>query len=316
MKRRTRELARPGVYGSAERPVKVTEQDLREIAETFPDTGEAPVSLNGHDPSPAAPQLGAVVSVTYDGETKTLIGTIAEDDALSEAVDRGYYRNCSIGAKRRADGKMYLHHLAYLGEQPPAIKNLKVDIGKKIGNPEQIAAADKDGITVIPCPVLNLSDPAANESRPAEEGDKETIKRLEAEITRLREQLEALAEKYPDEGIALADRFSMDRQARAMREELRALQRGRLAEALAGKYPYARHDLVLSLADTLYNGKTIMLSDAYDAPDKTDSPVSVYEALARVFKIMPLMVKPGVLEFADDNDSGADHAYRNIINKG
>ncbi|MDR2079004.1 MAG: hypothetical protein LBP74_04700 [Treponema sp.] len=315
MKRRTRELARPGLYGSAGRPVKVTERDLREIAETFPDIGEAPVSLNGHDPNPASPQLGAVVSVTYDDRAKTLIGTVAEDDALAEAVDRGYYRNCSIGAKRRADGKMYLHHLAYLGEQPPAIKNLKADIGKKLGNPEQIAAADRDGITVIPCPALNLSDPADDEPRPGEEDDKETIKQLEAEITRLREQLEALAEKYPDEGITLADRFPMSKQARATREELRALQRGRLAEALAGKYPYARHNLVLSLADTLYDGKTIMLSDTY-APDKTDSPVSVYEALARVFEIMPLMVKPGVLEFADDNGSGADRAYRNIINKG
>jgi hypothetical protein len=315
MKRRTRELARPGRYGSAERPVQVTEQDLREIAETFPDIGEAPVSLNGHDPNPASPQLGAVVSVTYNDQTKTLIGTIAEDDALADAVDRGYYRNCSIGAKRRADGKMYLHHLAYLGEQPPAIKNLKSDIGKKLGNPEQIAAADKDGIILIPCPVLNLSDSDPDEPRPDGEDDKAAINRLEAENARLREQLEALAEKYPDEGIALEDRFPMSKQARAMREELRALQRGRLAEALAGKYPYARHDLVLSLADALYNGKTIMLSDAC-APDKADSPVSVYEALSRVFGAMPLMVKPGVLKFADDDAPGADRAYHTILNKG
>jgi hypothetical protein len=315
MKRRTRELAKPGLYGSAERPIRVTEQDLREIAETFPDIGEAPVSLNGHDPNPAAPRLGAVVSVTYDGQTKTLTGTVAEDDALAEAVDRGYYRNCSIGAKRRADGKMYLHHLAYLGEQPPTIKDLKTDIGKKLGNPEQIAAADKEGITLIPCPILSLSDPAADEPQPDEGDDKETVKRLEAEITRLREQLEALAEKYPDEEISLADRFPVSKQARAMCEELRVLQRGRLAEALAGKYPYARHDLVLSLADALYNGKTIMLSDTY-APDKTDTPVSVYEALSRVFEAMPLMVKPGVLKFADDNAPGADRAYHTIINKG
>jgi hypothetical protein len=315
MKRRTRELAKPGLYGSAERPVSVTEQDLREIAETFPDIGEAPVSLNGHDPNPAAPQMGAVISVTYNDKTKTLIGTVAEDDALAEVVDRGYYRNCSIGAKRRADGKMYLHHLAYLGEQPPAIKGLKMDIGSKLGNPEQIAAADKGGITVIPCPALNLDDPASDEPRPGEGDDKETIKRLEAENARLREQLEALAEKYPDEGIALADPFPMSKQAQAMREELRALQRGRLAEALTGKYPYARHNLVLSLADTLYNGKTIVLSDTY-APDKTDNPVSVYEALARVFDAMPLMVKPGALNLADDDASGADRTYRTIINKG
>jgi hypothetical protein len=315
MKRRTRELAKPGLYGTTEHPIRVTEQDLREIAETFPDIGEAPVSLNGHDPNPAAPQLGTVVSVTYDDKTKTLIGAVDEDDALAEAVDRGYYHNCSIGAKRRADGKMYLHHLAYLGEQPPAIKDLKMDIGKKLGNPEQIAAADREGITMIPCPILNLSDPAVDEPQPDETDDKETIKRLEAENARLREQLEALAEKYPDEGITMADRFPMSKQTRAMYEELRALQRERLAEALSGKYPYARHGLVLSLADTLYNGKTVMLSDAY-TPDKTDNPVSVYEALTRVFEAMPLMVKPGTLEFADDDASGADRAYHKIINKG
>ena len=113
---RKREIAKVGIFGSKDNPQIVTEKDLQEIAETFPEITKAPVSLNGHWPDAAAPRLGNVVGVSYDGATQTLTGEIEEEAALAEAVDAGYYPDVSIGARQRAsDGKMYLHHLAYLG---------------------------------------------------------------------------------------------------------------------------------------------------------------------------------------------------------
>jgi hypothetical protein len=125
MKTRKREIAKVGIFGSKDNPQIVNEKDLKEITETFAEIKKAPVSLNGHWPDPASPRLGNVINVTYDETTQTLTGEIEEEDALAESVDAGYYPDVSIGARQRAsDGKMYLHHLAYLGEEPPAIKDL------------------------------------------------------------------------------------------------------------------------------------------------------------------------------------------------
>lgn len=118
MKTRKRELAKAGIFGSADNPIIVTEKDLREIAETFPDQKTAPVQF-GHWADAASPRLGNVVSVSYDEKEKSLTGEIEEHDVLFDAVEQGFFPDVSIGAKKRAsDGKMYLHHLAYLGEEP------------------------------------------------------------------------------------------------------------------------------------------------------------------------------------------------------
>jgi hypothetical protein len=61
-----RDLAKPGVYGTVDNPTVVTERELEEIAETFPEIKKAPVSLSGHWIDPSKPRLGNVVSVTYD----------------------------------------------------------------------------------------------------------------------------------------------------------------------------------------------------------------------------------------------------------
>ena len=77
-------------------------------------------------------------------KTKTLLGEVEEQDELSAAVDAGYYPDVSIGAKQRAsDGKMYLHHLAYLGDEPPQIKDLESQIAENLSEAEKnIAASD------------------------------------------------------------------------------------------------------------------------------------------------------------------------------
>lgn len=150
MKTRVRELAKPGIYGSVDNPQIVTEKDLQEIAETFPEIKQAPVTF-GHWADPARPRLGNVIAVNWDPVARVLTGTIEEQEELAKAVDAGYYPDVSIGAKRRAvDGKMYLHHLAYLGEEPPAIKDLVANINKELL--PDIAASDFEDVLSIPGP--------------------------------------------------------------------------------------------------------------------------------------------------------------------
>ncbi|HOV39895.1 MAG TPA: hypothetical protein PLG79_14340, partial [Spirochaetales bacterium] len=243
MKVRKRELAKPGIYGTVDNPIVVNEKDLREIAETFPEIKKAPVSLNGHWPDPSKPRLGNVISVTFDETAKVLIGEVEEHDVLARAVDEGFFPDVSISGKRRAvDGKMYLHHVAYLGEEPPAIKDLINGIRDSLDNAsldDGVAASDAAGTVSFPSPSalqLLLSDPEAtagssqnaggqtrkeksmdpleeavagitDEAKKKAAGDRlAELKAAGDSAAKYKSQLDALAKRYPDAGIELSDR--------------------------------------------------------------------------------------------------------------
>ena len=120
------ELARAGLWGSTENATPLTAEDLKEVAETFPEIGKAPVTL-GHQLADFMPAFGWVKKVWFDEKTGTLYGEVELNEILEQAYSEGLYRSWSVGIKRRAtDGKRYLHHLAFLGAVPPKIKDLKV----------------------------------------------------------------------------------------------------------------------------------------------------------------------------------------------
>ncbi len=291
MKKRTRELAKVGIFGSVENPVIVTERDLEEIAETFAEQNTAPVQF-GHWADAASPRLGNVVSVSYNPATKTLTGTVEEHDELAKAVDEGYFPDCSIGAKKRAsDGRMYLHHLAYLGEEPPAVKDLKNSINTQLANAgnKEVAAAD-DGADFIQLPSaaekqLNLSDPDDTENK----SKKETVM-TEKEIEAMQEENARLKAENEAKTKLLSDQY----RNRAEQEKQR------LKDAVSGKLPEADAERLLNLCDAFDETKTIELADA-DGTKRTESPISV---LADVFSRVPLPVEPGALNLSDPLPKG------------
>ena len=120
------ELAKVGVWGSKENATPLTPDDLREVAETFPEVKQAPITL-GHTLADFMPAFGWIKEVSFDEETGVLTGKAELSDLLSEAYEKGLYKRWSIGIRRRAsDGKRYLHHVAFLGAVPPKIKDLRV----------------------------------------------------------------------------------------------------------------------------------------------------------------------------------------------
>jgi hypothetical protein len=319
MKKRKREIAKVGIFGSKDNPQIVTEKDLKEIEETFAEIKKAPVSLSGHWPDPSAPRMGNVVAVSYDAATQTLSGEIEEEDALAEAVDAGHYPDVSIGAKQRAsDGKMYLHHLAYLGEEPPAIKDLAAEIKTELG----IAAADAAAGRILPSPSekqLYLSDapPEKNfnkenmESAPAPGsgaasvgGDsanpnEEASTMTEAEAQKLREENERLKAENAEKALALSD--AGRRKQEADRERLKAAMDG-------AKVPQGVREKALRLSDVLENGKTIELSDTEAADGKrTVSPI---DCLIELISAYPKPVETGVMNLSDGGDASGSDAGR------
>ena len=276
---RTREIAKAGIYGSKDEPVIVTEKDLEEIAETFSDIHKAPIRLGGHW-SYDRPRLGSVVAVRYDAPSKTLIADIEEQDELSAAVDEGYYPDVSIGAKQRAsDGKMYLHHLAYLGEEPPAIKDLQNNIQESLSEAElNVAASDSLRVIRYPPYSLCLSD---NIQHPAGKPAKEQSMELSEEIAALKAENEALKEANAQKEKLLSDAAKNRREAAA----------ARLKKAAEGKVPQAQLENLLALSASLDEARAIECADG--------STVDAAEILAAVFESLPKRVAAGTLELSD-----------------
>jgi hypothetical protein len=323
MKTRTRGLAKPGIFGTKDNPQVVTEDDLRQISRSFPAIKKAPVSLNGHSPDPSAPRLGNVVSVEWDESSKTLIGTIEEHDALSDAVDQGFYPDVSIGAKRRAsDGALYLHHLAYLGEEPPAIKDLVAGVASSLET--NIAASDSEADFIIP-PIktrIELSDQTNSKQNASVAGERENKKekivtleeaisvlesertktaslsdRLTAaqgELEKYKTKVEEMAQKYPEE-ISLSDAEPM---VKTLTAQLRKEKTAGVLAAAAGKVPKAKIPLLEALAQALPLGQSIELSDSAGKLEK----VSPLELLSGILSAIPSPVETGKLDLSDASE--------------
>ena len=318
MKTRKREIAKVGIFGSKDDPQIVTERDLQEIAETFPGTQSAPV-IFGHWPNAELPRLGNVVSVTYDATTKSLTGEIQEEDTLADAVDAGYYPDVSIRSKQRAsDGKMYLVHLAYLGQEAPAIKDLISSIKEPLG----IAASERMGLRFFPSPsekqfylsdtpptnnnnFINSMDDlpatgaeqtpspgdgsgAAGSGDDSAKNDKEVIRMTEEEAKKLRDENERLKQEAEAKDLALSDAAQQRR--KAARERLKSVmdEKG---------IPKPLQEKALFLSDSFDGDKIIELSDS-EAPEGKRK-VSHTDCLIEIISGFTKPVEPGVLNLSD-----------------
>lgn len=295
MKIRTRQIAHAGIFGSRDEPEFVSARDLEEIAETFADVHAAPVRLGSHW-GEGRPRLGNVIAVRYDPGTQSLEADIEEHDVLAAAVDEGLYPDVSIGAKQRAsDGKMYLHHLAYLGDTPPAIKDLYTQIEENLDHAADAAilAADDDDSrdfrTLPSARSVSLSDDDKNHKTPSNPTEKKQQKEgqsmTEEEIAVMKAENERLKAEAAAKEKLLSDRLAAERES----------DKQALKEAAAGRVTIPQMESLMELADSFEQGKTIELSDAEGRKTRR-SPARV---LADIFAGLPKKVEPGVLNLSD-----------------
>lgn len=274
MKTKRLVLARPGIYGTVDSPRPVTERDLKEIFETFGEQKNAPLSF-GHELKDKNPKFGQVVAVSYDEAAKELVGDVEMHDLLAEAYEAKLFDAWSIGAQRRAkDGKLYLHHLAVLGEMPPAIK----DLSEKIQEKFEIAASGMGEVIVFAGPEEKKLELADGKQRKEQAAGEPAAKKEDRVSEELKKENEALKIKLSD-------------QERQLRESAMA----RLKKSLEGKLPKEKHGLVLALADSLSLAGSIELADA-EGKKESFSP---FEGLVRLFDAIPKPVKEGSLDLGD-----------------
>lgn len=354
------ELVRVGKFGD----VEIKPKDLEELKETF--KGEVPITL-GHQLADFMPALGWVKSVEI--QNGSLIGEIELNDLLKEAYQQGLYKKWSVGIRKGPDGKKYLHHLAFLGEVPPKIKDLKVlktiamsDVDETwvfetadkppplsslevVDGPWDVSAArkrvfEKYGIEGLKEYSLYRDPEADPENKTAYkflvvdivDGEPKIIKKalsaalaylhgargvkIDEEVRKKVEpKIEQLQKKIKDEkeeekmADAKYENGKLDEKLKKMEEEIRKLKKEALKEAMAGKVPQAKHELVYMLADKLSLEEEITLSDG----DRKVN-LSALDLLIEIMKSIPLPVKTGAMDMGDTLHE-EEFETRKIINK-
>ena len=228
---RTWQLCRTGTFGQD--GAKITEQDLKEIAETF--TPTRPITI-GHDAAHGDnfPKFGDVLVIDgiYDdakhkGE-KVLVGQVVLHPELEKQFSDkddgdGCYKGWSVTIPKRAsDGKRYLHSLAICGATPPKIPGLEQLMTKS-------CYSEGDCVEVF-----NFSDAIDyQEEIPMTKEEEEKMKALELENKKLKEDAEkAAASKKNEEDKK--EKFSDSKEYADMQKKIEDLETSRKEAVVKG----------------------------------------------------------------------------------
>lgn len=263
---RTWQLCRTGTFGQD--GAKITEQDLKEIAETF--TPTRPITI-GHDAAHGDnfPKFGDVLVIDgiYDdpkhkGE-KVLVGQVVLHPELEKQFSDkddgdGCYKGWSVTIPKRAsDGKRYLHSLAICGATPPKIPGLEQLMVK---------SCYSDGDTVE---VFDFSDAIDyQEEIPMTEEEKKKMADLEAENKKLKEDAEkASASKKDDEDKK--EKFSDSKEYADMQkkiEDLEASRKEAVVKGVCDKFA----DIPAGLKDSVQKVASVLASttESFEFSDK------------------------------------------------
>lgn len=278
------ELAHTGTFGADGN--SITKQDLKDVVETF--DGRVPISL-GHYMTKKDdwwPAFGNVDSIMLtedpNGTDATLIGDISIKPELADALQSGYYPGWSVSIPpRAADGKKYLHHLAFLGAMPPAIRDLKILGNDQDGMPED--AIKLDDLTAFGDDVLayySFADLGTKLNEIKEDGGCTSD---EADAREEEKEVEKEEPVFGDNVIV----------AKA-RKVLEGNVRQRVKARMKGLVPENKMSLVDDFCDAC-------LSD-YDFSDETEEEpavIKLFMTIADAIASRPARPKTGKLDFSD-----------------
>ena len=227
---RTWQLCRTGTFGQD--GAKITEQDLKEIAETF--TPTRPITI-GHDAAHGDnfPKFGDVLVIDgiyadpkHKGE-KVLVGQVVLHPELEKQFsDKDDGGGCDKGwsvtiPKRASDGKRYLHSLAICGATPPKIPGLEQLMVK---------SCYSDGDTVE---VFDFNDAIDyQEEIPMTDEEKKKMEALELENKKLKEDAEKAAAKK--DGEDKKEKFSDSKEYADMQKKIEDLEASRKEAVVKG----------------------------------------------------------------------------------
>ena len=248
----------------------LTHEMLRQMVKNFPPDG-VPLSF-GHFPKPDMPKLGKILSINLVNDQ--LIGIVKMQDTLAQVFEQGLFDSWSIGAKKGNQG-WYLHHLAILGEEPPAIKDLKSKTKEFLG----MTASDKYDVIYFRDRSKGVGFQNKVNQKEKYEEEKMDIK-IEDQLAAMTKRIDALEKELKEKEniIETMGQAVLDNDMEA------------LEQAMKGKVSQETQEVVKELADMMSTHNSISLSD--------NNPLKL---LKKIFDGIPQQVKTGRINF---NNSG------------
>jgi hypothetical protein len=158
----------------------VDDSVIKDVIATFNPSARPPITL-GHPKDSRVPAFGRVTRVyeLSDG----LHGDVQKTPILKSLEASGHYEGWSAGIPKGPDGRWYLHHLAWLGELPPAsdISGDDVAVVELNNNTKDMLLLDMEGEEMTTDEVKRLIAENAGVEKLTEK-----IKALEAQLTALK----------------------------------------------------------------------------------------------------------------------------------
>lgn len=292
------QIARTGTFGADGRSISL--QDLQDVLDTF--DGKAPVSL-GHYAARQdwMPSWGNVENLMLerDGEGGgTLVADISIRDVLWDAIRSGFYPGWSVSIPVNPDGRHYLHHLAFLGAMPPAIRDLKI-IQTADGQVPDDAVRSDGGKEFQPEVSAIYSYADFPESGKAHEVKKEGSEKTEEDTADVEEgDTESPGEETKDTKKAEAEPEKGDSEPEAIGKARRiyaAGVRASLDRAMEGKVPPAVRKKVHEFAD-----EAVV---SWDFRDDAEEPriITLFKEILESIGKMPSI---GRMDFSDTGVGG------------
>lgn len=278
--------------GTADNGQTLTKKDIQDLVSTFRET---PATI-GHKLADHMPAMGWVKSLHPSSDYASLEGDVDLIPPMKDAFDQGLYKKWSIGARRKPDGQLYLHHLAFLGAAPPAFKDLQV-----------VNMAEEDCKDII---AFEFTDEGANNM---------TIEELKKALDEANAKLTAKTKEFSDLEAKVAEMTKTEKKEDkaefadhpawiAMQKEVEAARKAAtkqkvdaLKASVTGRLPAAQVTLLAEFAEKIDSTDALEFSDA--------KPRSAVEVLQEIFSALPQIVEPGRYNFSDPKASGNDRDF-------
>jgi hypothetical protein len=285
--------------GTADNGQTLTKKDIQDLVSTFRET---PATI-GHKLADHMPAMGWVKSLHPSSDYASLDGDVDLIAPMRDAFAQGLYKKWSIGARRKPDGQLYLHHLAFLGAAPPAFKDLQV-----------INMAEEDRKDII---AFEFTDEGANnmtleELKKALDEANAKLKKAESSLTAKTKEFSDLEAKVAemtktekkDEKAEFSDHpawIAMQKEVDAARKAATKQKVDALKSVVAGKLPAAQVTLLAEFAEKIDSTDALEFSDA--------KPRSAVEVLQEIFSALPQIVEPGRYNFSDPKGASDDRDF-------
>ena len=285
--------------GTADNGQTLTKKDIQDLVSTFRET---PATI-GHKLADHMPAMGWVKSLHPSSDYATLEGDVDLIAPMKDAFDAGLHKKWSIGARRKPDGSLYLHHLAFLGAAPPAFKDLQV---------VNMAEEDRDNIVTYEFTDEGANNMTIEELKKALDEANAKLKKAESSLTAKTKEFSDLEAKVTEltkaekkeEKAEFSDHpawIAMQKEVEAARKAATKQKVDALKASVTGRIPSAQVSLLAEFAEKIDRTDTMEFSDS--------KPRSAVEVLQEIFSALPQIVEPGRYNFSDPKGAGNDRDF-------